>query len=251
MTECERFHEHAEELALDAAPASLRDDLLAHAASCTACQAHLDALVQVADRLLLTVTEIEPPEGFEARVLARLRAIDLADGEAEPTDAPIPLRPISADRRAARNPVGGLGRGRGEQRGRRILAIAAALVVLAGGGFAIDRLARSRSSSPTASAVTRSGVIVRKDGSTAGHAELLRAPVAHVLVTIDHPQPNPGRVSCRLTLADGTSVVVGTWGYEDVRAGVWSVGIDRTMLFADRMDVLDGAGTIVASATLH
>jgi hypothetical protein len=184
--------------------------------------------VQVADRLLLTVTEIEPPEGFEARVLARLRSVDPADGEAEPTAARIT-----------------------GHRGRRILAIAAALVVLAGAGFAIDRVARSRGSSEAASTVTRSGVIVRKDGSTAGHAELLRAPVAHVLVTIDHPQPNPGRVSCRLTLADGTSVVVGTWGYDDVRAGVWSVGIDRTMLLADRMDVLDGAGNVIASADLH
>ena len=227
MTDCETFREHAEELALDATMVAKRDELLAHAASCTACQAHLDALTQVADRMLLMVTEIEPPEGFEGRVLARLH----------PPDA------VNAVEAAPTRHVG--------RRSWRALSIAAALVLLVGAGVAIGHWRNPSYAPQSASEVTRSGVIVRKDGSAAGHAQLVRNPVAHVLVTIDHPQPNPGRVSCRLTLADGTSVMVGTWGYDDVRAGVWSVGIDRALLVADRMDVLDASGAVLASAVLR
>lgn len=70
--DCTVFDEHVDDLALGAAEEPLRSRLLAHAASCPTCRAALDELGAVADGLLLAAPEVEPPPGFESRVLARI-----------------------------------------------------------------------------------------------------------------------------------------------------------------------------------
>lgn len=73
-TACERFDANAEDLALGHTTEPLRAELLAHAATCASCRALLDGLVSVTDRLLLLAPEVEPPAGFEGRVMDRLAA---------------------------------------------------------------------------------------------------------------------------------------------------------------------------------
>lgn len=70
--DCTAFDDHVDDLALGAADEPLRSQLLAHAATCLACRAALDELGAVADGLLLAAPEVEPPHGFESRVLARI-----------------------------------------------------------------------------------------------------------------------------------------------------------------------------------
>jgi hypothetical protein len=62
------------ELALGIADGEERARALEHLPGCPGCQRDLEELSAIADDLLALVPEREPPAGFEARVLARLRA---------------------------------------------------------------------------------------------------------------------------------------------------------------------------------
>lgn len=219
---CVRFHEHADELALGGPDGRLRHELLEHAAACTSCQTHLTELSLVTDRLLLLAPDMEPPPGFEGRVLDRLAT---ARG-----DGPDALR---QRRRAHRV---------------RLLAAAAVLVVAALAGLAVGRVSARRT--PDVRAV-RSGQITRlADGSVAGTIRLVDLPRPMALVTIDSPRPFGGSVTCALVGPDWTSVTVGSWTYDGVEHGAWAVGIDPALLKSVRMNVLDANGSVVATATL-
>lgn len=54
-----------------------QDTLVGHVAVCVTCAAHLEDLVAVATTLSLLAPEVDPPSGFERRVLdaARARAL--------------------------------------------------------------------------------------------------------------------------------------------------------------------------------
>ena len=56
---CEQFRDVAEDLALGAIDDPERAELFAHAAGCPACQARLDELALLTDRLLLAAPELE------------------------------------------------------------------------------------------------------------------------------------------------------------------------------------------------
>ncbi len=71
---CDQFDLAADELALGQVDEPTRSRLLVHAANCPHCHSLLESLGTVADRLLLVAPQVEPPAGFESRVLARLDA---------------------------------------------------------------------------------------------------------------------------------------------------------------------------------
>lgn len=218
---CLRFRDHADELALGGPDGRLRHELLEHAAVCSGCQAHLAELSLVTDRLLLLAPVMEPPPGFEGRVLDRL-----ATARGDGPDA------LWQRRRARR---------------LRLLAVAAALVVVAVAGVTAGRV----SNRPPALRAVRSGQIIRlADGSVAGTVRLVDRPRPMALITIDAPRKFDIRVSCSLVGPDWKSVTVGSWTYDDVEHGAWAVGIDAAILNAVRMNVLDPSGSILASATL-
>jgi hypothetical protein len=74
-------HEHLKteliELAIGRLRRPPRDALWRHIASCVDCAADLDRLERLVPSLLLTVPDIEPPVGFEERLLERVRASGL------------------------------------------------------------------------------------------------------------------------------------------------------------------------------
>jgi anti-sigma factor RsiW len=207
-TTCDLFDEHVDELALGQIDEPLRSRLLAHAASCPQCHTLLDGLGAVADRLLLGAPQLEPPAGFEGRVLARLHSAE--EGK----------RPGSL-----RRWVGG--------------AVAAALLVAAGAA-AVWRLDRSDSAATAA--------IVAVSGSEIGTAQLVDTPAPHIVVTIASPRPGPGRRMCELRLTGGDWETVGWWDATDIESGVWAVGIDARLLDAAEMRVTaDGEVVATAS----
>jgi hypothetical protein len=207
-TTCDLFDEHVDELALGQIDEPLRSRLLAHAASCPQCHTLLDGLGAVADRLLLGAPQLEPPAGFEGRVLARLQSAD---------EHPRPG--------ALRRWVGG--------------AVAAALLV-AVGAAAVWRLDRSDAAATAA--------IVAVSGSEIGTAQLVEAPAPHIVVTIASPRPGPGLRMCELRLAGGDWETVGWWDASDIESGVWAVGIDARLLDAAEMRVTaDGEVVATAS----
>ena len=205
---CAAFDELAEELALGMVDEPRRSELLGHAASCPRCQSALDGLGSVVDRLLLVAPEIEPPAGFETRVLARIGA------------EPAPAR---------------------RRRTGMWVAAAAALVLIGGAAVAARRIDDAPTTGDPAA-------IVAANGTEVGTVRLVAEPAPHVFISIRAPRPTPGLRHCELQVADGTWVEVGTWEVADIEGGVWAVGIDAALLDARAMRVTADDGTVLATA---
>jgi hypothetical protein len=71
----DEVRELAPELALGIAAGEQRARALAHIASCAECRTLVDELSRAADSLLLLAPQKEPPIGFEAKAVARVRGI--------------------------------------------------------------------------------------------------------------------------------------------------------------------------------
>lgn len=211
MTTCHEFDEHLDELALGLLDPLRADPLLAHAVACPRCQARLDELAALADRLLLLAPEAEPPAGFETGALARMGA--------DP----------GAKRRAPR---------------WRWAAAAVVVLVALGAGVLLGRAGGGDGQ------VARRGTIVASSGAEVGTVELRSSPSPHVLVAVADPRPGGDVRTCELELRDGRRVVVGTWSYIEIATGIWAVGVDDALLDAVAMRVLAADGTVLATATL-
>ena len=70
--ECAELLDLAPELAAGNLCGEERAAAIAHFESCPSCQQVVNSLTTVADRLLLLSRRVEPPAGFEQRVLAAL-----------------------------------------------------------------------------------------------------------------------------------------------------------------------------------
>ena len=73
MTDCERLHELAPEVALGIADGAERAWALEHIADCPECRSRVERLSSLADELLLIAPGVEPPSGFEARVVGSIQ----------------------------------------------------------------------------------------------------------------------------------------------------------------------------------
>ena len=72
-SDCERLHELGAEIALGIADGADRAWALDHLADCPECRARIERLAALADELLLIAPGVEPPAGFEARVVESIR----------------------------------------------------------------------------------------------------------------------------------------------------------------------------------
>jgi Putative zinc-finger len=71
-TDCDDIRDLTAEVALGIASGDDRARVLEHAAGCRACRDELRQLTTVTDELLVLAPELEPPPGFEQRVLREL-----------------------------------------------------------------------------------------------------------------------------------------------------------------------------------
>jgi hypothetical protein len=69
---CARMRELAPELALDVLTGYERATAQAHLGVCPQCREYVSSLTQIGDRMLTLVPGVEPPVGFEDRVLTRM-----------------------------------------------------------------------------------------------------------------------------------------------------------------------------------
>jgi len=229
QTLCDWFRDLSPELAFGLLESHWSTELLDHAAGCLSCQNNLDELILIGDRLLLVGPQIAPPADFEARVVARMSPPSGASGG-------IP------------GPAAGA-------RSRRValVAAAAALVGLAvGGGYAIGHRGTVHPEVAAANLTGgRAGAILRPDGTVAGTITLSNRPRPLALVTVDDPRPGAGVVTCELVDANGQATTIGTWSFDQIAGGAWAVGIDPTLLSAQKMNIRSAAGAVLATAILH
>ena len=138
---CAEFADAAAELALGVLTGRERARALAHLDWCEACRENVRQLTVTGEELVGLLPAIEPPAGFETRVMERL---GLA------TSAPAPARHLSPARRFGRKLAGWMGSA-GAGRPRRLLATAAvavAVIVAGLGGWGLH----AATSSPLSSA---------------------------------------------------------------------------------------------------
>jgi hypothetical protein len=209
---CSDFDTDSAELALGLLTDPRRSALVEHAVACRRCQARLDDLVAVGDRLVLLAPQVDPPAGFETRALSRMGG------------------PVAADLRWARR--------------SRILTGVAALVATLALGMLVGRLV----SSPGATTVDRVAAIHNAAGDVVGDAHLENAPRPHILVSVLRAPTKPGVRTCELQRPDGSWVVVGTWTAEELSTGVWAVALDPALLRAQAMRVTNEDGALLATA---
>ena len=194
---CDQFDLSADELALGQVDEPTRSRLLVHAANCPHCHSLLESLGTVADRLLLVAPQVEPPAGFESRVLARLDA-----------GVPSPVR-----------------------RSTRVRWLAAAVVAILVAGAAVALIRRPESSAAASAA------IVTNAGAEIGSARLLADPTSYVLITVDNPRGGPGVRHCELLGPDGAWEDVGQWDAAGIVSGVWAAGVDPDLLDSTAMRI--------------
>ena len=199
-------------LALGTLSGRSRSAVLDHVESCAHCRAELEQLSVVAETLQQLTPEVQPPLGFESRLLERLQ------GEATP-------------RRRSRRLV--------------LLSAAAVLVVVSlGVGVLVHRWTagvsdRSVATAPATAELTSGGKVV-------GSVLVAPGSPAWMLVTVEGGRWQ-GTVSCEVTLADGRVATVGTFslagGYPS-----WAVALPATGGGVRSARLIDSNGATVASA---
>lgn len=178
---CAQLQDVAAELALGTVSGAERAAALDHLAGCAACRDLVDSLARVADNMLLLAPEVEPPPGFESKVLARM---GVAPALAEVRT----LRPARPDRRR-----------------RALVGVAAAALVAALAGAGVAQLAHDG---------RPAGV---EQASVAGVRTALAVdPAGHWTCRAVTYGDNPGWLVVSLDRTDGLSA---TFSVEAVRAG--------------------------------
>ncbi|MGH9305184.1 MAG: hypothetical protein ACRDZ5_12385 [Acidimicrobiales bacterium] len=228
---CEDVQAFAAELALGTLPGSERASAVSHLEICGGCREVVDGLSKAADALLLTARAVDPPVGFEVRLLDRLGG----GTSALPT-------PITSARK---------------RRGRAIAAVAAIAIGAAGVGVGIGAGVTGTTNAPvTANGVGSRGPVhvaalkAAGSGRPAGQA-VLAAGHPGMLVMAVRDMSSSGRVRCVLTSASGTAVVGNFQLYDG--SGTWWVPLPRSWHAADvdEARLVSDSGEVVASARFH
>lgn len=243
---CAEFAGTAAELALGVLTGRERARALAHLDWCDACRENVRQLTVTGEELVGLLPAIEPPAGFETRVMERL-------GLATPAPAPAPARQLSPARRFGRNlagwVAGGWMGGAGPGRPRRLLAAAAAAaVIVAGlGGWGL----RAATSSPPASPLS-SAALLTASHQTAGKIYLYDSGSRWLYMSVNigpgSGAAGNGTVLCQVEGADGHITTIGsfrlTGGY-----GYWGSPDPATNGPPTGARIVTTTGAILATAT--
>ena len=239
---CAEFADAAAELALGVLTGRERAQALAHLDHCEACRENVRQLTVTGEELVGLLPAIEPPAGFETRVMERL-------GLSTPTPAPAPARRVSPARRFGRKLAdwigGGLtGRG-GVSYPRRMLAaaaVAAAVIVAGLGGWGLHAATSSPAASPLSSAA-----FLTASHQTAGKIFFYDGDHRWLYMSVDIGSGN-GTVICQVEGPDGHLTTVGsfqlTGGY-----GYWGSPDPVTNGPLTGARLVTTTGTVLATAT--
>jgi len=194
---------------------------LSHLAACPSCREQVEDLSRVADRLLLLAPDVEPPAGFESRVLA-------AVGSAAAT--------------AGAGARGGARRRRPWALVGLVASVAATAAV--GGGVVSDALRR-----PPEPSVLRTGLAVSASGRTSCRVVVSGTRPASVLVSMDGYPGADAEFTVEMQTAGGAAMPLGPMA---VTGGhgllVRSLDVDADALTS--MTMFDRDGRVVYQATL-
>jgi hypothetical protein len=215
---CEEFHQLDAEVALGVTDARDRTAVLAHLEHCSSCRRELRQLSDLADALTVLAPAVEPPAGFESRLLTRL-----ADEQRPGPPRIVHRRPLWA------------------------AAAAMLALVIGAAGWAIGEASRPSPAVATGQVVMATlaaerhpvGQVVIDTGSD---------PWISMALSIgDRDTP----VQCQLRESNGRVITVG-WFSLSKGYGYWAAPITlSTDATFDAAQVSDTQGRVLAIAPLH
>lgn len=240
---CQEFSDVAAELALGVLTGRERAQALAHLDHCASCREEVGQLTATGEGLLGLLPSVEPPAGFEARVMDRL-------GLAAP--APSPDRQAGwisrmshLGRKPARPATSGPARPAG--RTRRALALAAVTlaVVAAGlGGWGLRPGTPAPAGAPLSSAT-----LLSASHQAAGKIFLYQGSSRWLYMSVNMPAGN-GTVICQVESGDGHITTVGSFRLTDGR-GYWGSPVPATQGSLTGARLVGPGGTVLATASFH
>jgi anti-sigma-K factor RskA len=237
---CAEFADAAAELALGVLTGRERAQALAHLDRCEACRENVRQLAVTGEELVGLLPAVEPPAGFETRVMERLGL---------GTPAPDPARQLSPARRFGRKLAGWIGGGWTGRGGvsypRRMLsaaAVAAAVFVAGLGGWGLHAATSSPAAPPLSSAA-----FLTASHQTAGKIYFYDAGHRWLYMSVDIGSGS-GTVICQVEGPDGHLTTVGsfrlTGGY-----GYWGSPDPVTNGPLTGARLVTTSGTVLATAT--
>ncbi|GGN49252.1 hypothetical protein GCM10011579_002810 [Streptomyces albiflavescens] len=236
---CEKLRELGAELALGVLPARERAGAVAHLDHCADCREYIEQLTLAGDGLVGLLPGREPPVGLETRVTQAL---------------------TQAAAREGRLPARGSGIARMGLRGRvrlRVASAVAALVLAVGfGGWAVGTVIEEATAGSAQSTENEAGLL--EGGLTSAHAP--KRPTGEIYAYPGSPgwmymkvnlaaagTPYTGQVTCLLAHSDGTVDLVGNFTLRE-GYGFWGgpASVDPSKLSSARLTSPDG--TVLATA---
>jgi hypothetical protein len=212
---CEEFADELTELAMGTLSGRRRSDTLDHVGTCQQCRTELEQLSTVVEALQQLAPRVQPPLGFELRLLERLHA------EATPRSRP---------------------------RRRIVMFSAAAVVGLLAFGLGV-LVAHGTDNSPSQSAGSEAvRANFTSQGQVLGELFVADGSPGWVFVTI-HDGGWQGMVTCDVTFAGGQVETVGVCKLTG-EYGAWAAALPRTAGQVRSAQLVASNGTVVASAQL-
>lgn len=215
--ECEALNDDLVEFALGTLSGRSRSRVLDHLETCAHCNAEVESLADVADKLLWLAPEAEPSLSFETRLMERFRGSDVRH-------------------RATRR--------------RSVLTLAAAALLIAVLGVGVDAIVNNHAGAghPTASARPATGRLM-SDGSVMGEVTISTGNPSWMIMDVDSGKIS-GTVWCEVTLTNGHRETVGTFtishGY-----GSWVAPLTTLASHVRSARIVNADGTVLARATFR
>jgi Putative zinc-finger len=243
---CQEFSDVAAELALGVLTGRERAQALAHLDHCASCREEVGQLTATGEGLLGLLPSVEPPAGFETRVMDRLGLTAPAPSPASPASragwtSRIPLLGRKPARPAATGPA------RPPGRTRRALALAAVTlaVVAAGlGGWGLRPGTPAPAGTPLSSAT-----LLSASHQAAGKVFLYQGSSRWLYMSVDVPAQN-GTVICEVESGNGHITTVGSFRVTDGR-GYWGSPVPATQGQLTGARLVGPGGTVLATASFH
>jgi hypothetical protein len=219
---CAQMAELIDELALDVLPGDLRALAFAHLEGCAGCRGRVEELSESADQLLFAYQPVEPPPGFEDRVLGRLGA-----ERAQPRREP-----------------------RRQSRLLALVAAAAVVVGIAGGAGIVFGQGSNQGTPPLAHGQEmRTVALISSNGQRIGDVFADAGTPAWVFLRVDHGA-GTDTYQCVLDVDGGTSIPIGPMVVSDGQGG-WGAHVNVDAHRVRSVRLVNTTGDTVATATFH
>ena len=212
--ECEAMHDDLIEFAFGTLTGRRRSEVLEHLESCAYCNAELEALADITDKLLWLAPEAEPSLGFESRLVERYRSSESR-------------RRVTHLRRAS------------------VLAVAAMLALVLGVG--VGAIFTGHGGNGPASATRPMTSRLVSAGQTVGEVTISSGSPSWMIMDIDTGAVS-GLVWCKVTLDSGAVVIVGKFSISN-GYGSWVAPLTTSASDIRSARIVSARGTVLASAT--